>query len=922
MASWRFFFLLQTRMPRRYEADGSVLTRWTYFLLAAVAAVFAILSIFQLVIAFQDYRMVDFEAATANTDMKNLKDATLPTCIEGITKKTVEANKDAWNKTGVDDCIDNGDTWNKGLELAIQNTAHLFFYALNADTPLFEASNVFEWERDAFYNAAQAAVGSILAAGVATAKAGCTGARYNCRAETFKRTDSMVRPLHHRDAYTALVELADLTTGGTAFPVSTCTAIYAARHTGGAAALTFDTDYERRVARAAQDIDGFTLPVDAVSSKCDTKTIVKSPYATQDGWWDAGSNKFVTNTAQSDANINLLYTHCVIQHSYKSSGQGVLQQPQVGLFVGNMIPDEIKAYQFYQDVKNKKPSVDDYKEPISHTANARLYLGRRYGDTVLVYTVLILSGAFLCGVALMVVLVEATRRERYEEAMNLKAEETLFDWKWFKVISDRYFYFAWSLAAVGLVVGFVLWIIKIVAFYGGSQGYTRPVCHSEVDESGDPYKDIALRGLVDDTNRGGWLNDVDAHQYEILCLILQASALAALMLGRRAHHANGIVARILRCFTCNQAEEPGSCAAKLLVQLGEAPLAIGGIKNAAGDSGGDSSDLGTDQLTNEEAVSPLVVNTAVKVDNTKIVEKEWIWGRCCCDSQLTFAAFLVLGAAFIFGGQAFASYWFGVTWARAVLDVEYAASEHVVYTHLVSQTVVLFGTTGAVGAIVATTICAFMIRGTGGWAPIVNGVRTVWLLYIALFFVVMLQYWNQQYDSMDIEKSRADCTAVYGTSEDTKNNADVLIDDVDVCEVRWVTYVIGIVLLVMALLLPIFWKCVRCCQKRSPGKQQTRSDIVRSDMRAVGNTNTRTLTGERNKVPGANVADGETSVPESTLNSAGTSQARPFRFPVNGLRPNMRVSGYAQHVNGLDNFLRSPQGQAAKPIDIRHVSRR
>ena len=911
-------------MPRRYEADGSVLTRWTYFLLAAVASVLAILSIFQLVIAFQDYRMVDFEAATANTDMKNLKGTTLPTCIEGITKKTVEANKDAWNKTGVDECIDNGDTWEKGLELAIQNTAHLFFHALNADTPLFKASEVFEWERDAFYKSAQAAVGSILAAGVATAKVGCTGARYNCRAETFLRTDSMVRPLHHYDAYTALVELADVTTGGTAFPVSTCTAIYGPHHTGGAAALTFNTDYERRIARATQGIDGFELPVDAVSSECDPKTTVKSSYATQEGWWDPASNKFVTSTAQSDANINLLYTHCVIQHSYKSSGQGVLEQPEVGLSVGNMIPDEITAYQFYQDVKDKK-NADTYKEPIPHTAYARLYLGRRYGDTVFVYTVLILVSAFLCGIALMVVLVEATRRERYEEAINANPKDTLVDWFWFKNVADRYFYLALSMAFIGFLFGLVLWIVKILALYGGSQGYTRPICHSEVDGSGDPYKDVALRHLVDDTNRGGWLNDVDAHQYEILCLILQASALAALWLGRMAHHANGVVARLLRCCLCGAAEEPGSCVAKLLVQLVGLPLQVGGAASRGADAPGDNSDL----LTQNEGpkpgvIAPLVGNTAHKVDEMKIVQKEWIWQKCrVIGSRVAFASLLVLGAALIFGGQAFASYWFGVTWARAVLDVDYAASEHIVYSHLVTQSVVLFGTTGAVGAIVACTICAFMIRGTGGCAPIVNGVRIVWILYIVLFFVIMLQYWNQQYDSMDIEKSLEDCTAVYGTSEDTKGNADVLIDDVDVCEVRWVTYIAGIAILVVALLLPIFWKLCRCTQERSPGKAVNTQDGILVDAGAIGDDTRTIVAGERSGIAGSGGSSSEKVVPATTINpDGGLPVEAPFRFPGNTLRPNMPVGGYAQHVNGLDNFLRSPQGQAMKPIDIRYVSRR
>ena len=117
-------------MPRRYEADGSKLTRWTYLLLGAVASVLAILSIFQLVIAFEDYRMVDFEAATANTNMKNLKGTTLPTCIEGITEKTVKARENDWDRRTDDynkDCLENdNDQWEKGLALAVQNTAHLF----------------------------------------------------------------------------------------------------------------------------------------------------------------------------------------------------------------------------------------------------------------------------------------------------------------------------------------------------------------------------------------------------------------------------------------------------------------------------------------------------------------------------------------------------------------------------------------------------------------------------------------------------------------------------------------------------------------------------------------------------------------------------------------------------------------------------
>jgi hypothetical protein len=589
-----------------------------------------------------------------------------------------------------------------------------------------------------------------------------------------------------------------------------------------------------------------------------------------------------------------------------------------------MIPNEITAYQFYQDVKDKK-NADTYPEPIPHTAYARLYLGRRYGDTVFVYTVLILNGAFLCGIALMVVLVEATRRERYEEAINATPKDTLIDWFWFKNIADRYFYFALSLAAIGFIFGLVLWIVKIVALYGWSQGYTRPICHSEVDGSADPYKDIALRDLVDDTNRGGWLNDVDAHQYEILCLILQASALAALWLGRVAHHANGIIARLLRCCLCGAAEEPGSCVANLLVELVGLPLQVGGGASRGADAPGDNSDLLTqDEGPKSGVIAPLVGNTAQKVEEMKIVKKEWIWIKCgWIGSRVAFASLLVLGAALIFGGQAFASYWFGVTWARAVLDADYAASEHIVYVHLVSQTVVLFGTTGAVGAIVACTICAFMIRGTGGCAPIVNGVRVVWILYIVLFFTVMLQYWNTQYDSMDIEKSRADCTAVYSTSTTTSDNDKVFINDVDVCEVRWVTYVAGIAILVAALLLPIFWKLCRCTQERSPGKAESTQDGILVDAGAIGNDKRTIVAGERSGIGGSGGSSSEKAVPDTTiLLGGGNPDEAPFRFPGNRLRPNMRVGGYAQHVNGLDNFLRSPQGQAMKPVDIRYVSRR
>lgn len=906
-----------------------MLTRWTYLVFAAAAAVLAILSIFQLIIAFADYRMIDFEAGTANNDMKNLKDALFPTCIEGITDKTVKDKKGNWDRRTKDydkDCLETTDKhWRdskEGLATAIQNTAHLFFRALHANPPLFKGADKDGWIEDAFYNSAQAAVGSILAAGVENNYAGCTGARYNCREETFKASDSLVRPLNHSDAYQALLELAHVTTGGSAFPVTTCTEIYKDHHPSGEAGLTFNVDYERRVSRAAQKLDDFNLPIDQIGSKCDSEE--KSTYTTADAWWDPVANAF-SQTVMTESNINLLYTHCVIQHSYKSSGQGVLSQPEVGLTADDAIPDPIQAYKFYQDVKNKENAVDKYKEPIPHTSYARIYLGRRYGDTVFTYTVLILSGGFLCGIALMTLLVEATRRERYEEAMNETVEGTLRDWMWFKRIQDRYFYLAWTLSLIGLVFGFLLWLIKIIVLYGGSQGYTRPICHSEADNTVDPYKDIALRFLVDDKNRGGWRNDVDAHQYEILCLILQASALLALWLGRQAHHKGSWVSQLLLILTCCQDPDAVGCVADLAIGIIGLPLRDWGDKQLGIDSKGTNSDVvGEDRAASERRLlAAKTFKTAKKVDKTKTVENEWIWSCCLFGSRFAFVAFVFIGAVLVFGGQAFASYWFGVTWARAVLDVDYAANEHMVYHHLVSQTVVLFGTTGALGALVASIICAFMIRGSGGWcSPIVTATRVAWLLYIGLFFVVMLEYWNRQYDAMDPEKSKDDCEAVYATSESTSDNDKVLIDDVDVCQVRYYTYIVGVVVLAISLLIPLSWKLFRCTQSRSTGNVATNQDGVGEDAGAVGTDGqSQTQTGERGGVP-AEGGQGGDEGGEVPVTSSGSGQSAPFRFPGNRLPPNVPVRGYAQHVNGLDNFLRSPQGQAMRTIDIRHVSRR
>ena len=293
-------------------------------------------------------------------------------------------------------------------------------------------------------------------------------------------------------------------------------------------------------------------------------------------------------------------------------------------------------------------------------------------------------------------------------------------------------------------------------------------------------------------------------------------------------------------------------------------------------------------------------------------------------SRFAFVALVVIGAVLVFGGQAFTSYWFGVTWARAVLDVDYAASEHIVYHHLVTQTVVLFGTTGALGAIVASIICAFMIRGSGGCAPIVTATRVVWALYLVLFFLVMLAYWNQQYDTMDPEKSNADCKAVYGVNPSTKDNDKVLINEVDVCAVRFWTYIIGVVILGLSLLFPLWWKLRQLlCGKKAAGSSGTEARESPAEKEEAGASDSRTAL-----LGNAGRQSVDSKLKELALRGAqpkgsDSSESAPFRFPGNNvLRPDMRVGGYAQHVNGLDNFLRSPQGQAMKPVDIRYVSRR
>lgn len=915
---------------------GAKLTRWTFLLLAAVAAVLAILSIFQLVIAFQDYRMVDFEAATANDDMKNLKGKILPTCIEGITKKTVEAKANEWDRrtepySGKSCMLSNDAAWDKGLALAVQNSAHLFFDALKGKAPSFQSDGTRpEWVDDAFFNTARAAVGSILAANQPTNLAlvnldptcGTSDVpktqRYMCKSEGFGLRDSILRPLNHSEAYQALLELAEVTTGGDRYPTPTCYDIYESFRVNDAAELEFDTDYERRVARAAQQTDGFKLPIERIPSACDASPEkAESVYAVQDAWWDAASgNKFATLSSDE---INLLYTHCVIQHSYKSSGHGVLDQPEVGLAVDSGFLDPIRAFQFYKDLEDRK-HVDGEPEPISHTTYARLYLGQRYGDTVFVYTVLILSGGFVCGIALLVVLVEATRRERFNESRNRDTLGTQLDWLYMKRMQDRYFYTAWWMALVGCVIGLGLWIGKILVMYGGTQRYTRPSCHSDYDGSDSPYKDIFLRVFFDDANRGGWENDVNAHQYELLSVILQFLALLALLVGRELYREGRFLHSIASCLFCGQVDPVRTAVVGFEDAVDSATHAAS--EDADGEitnSGGAGTNLAV------ETKQGLVAGDLVQGQTTSPKrEAVWYW-MPFCNSRFAFAAVVALGAVLIFGGQAFASYWFGVTWARAVLDVDYPASEHVVYAHLIAQSVSLFGTTGALGAIMASIICGFMIRGTGGCAPIVTTIRVVWILYLALFSVVMLGYWNQMYDSMDPEKSKKDCEEVYGGNSEIADNDRVLIDQVDVCTLRWWTYLVGIIILALTFIAVLVWKLMRLCGKKAEGERGVQTELGSTDAAAAQSASRRgkpvVLHGAEGPPPGGtnSVSNGILPAQEP---ATVVSAAAPFRLHGNALRPDVRVSGYAQHVNGLDNFLRSPQGQAAKPIDIRHVSRR
>lgn len=427
--------------------------RWAVILFSAASAVAGVYSLAFIFRAYTEYRNKDFLKATANEDFTKIQ-GTDGTCVEVATKSQFDgANFDGPScKTSAQ----------KTLRKAIMVHIHAIYYTyFGAGVTTQSVERLM-----------RTTLGAVLNAGDA----------------------SNLPSLNYSVVYDGLVSVAAQTV-----PTG-CDTIYAG--------ATYDETYAGYLTDGEK---GDNWPLGTVPIVCDAAGGAYDT-STDTGTWDSAFGI----TAATGTDLNKLYTHCVTQFRFASSGtslfSGTFGIPEVGTDPGPMFVPY--------------PTPKGFNSTSSYSTKARIYLGQRYGLAIFAYVPMVLASAYLTADAFIFFLAEATANEvAYETAIFTTGTRI-------NVIRDSLVMAATSeasrakrlrIGAIAVFCSLIFWAIFIAAPWGVFEGRMgRPECESGAPQHGwKPF--VPWKG----TN-GGWKADYDAQYFEIMALILQGLILLLL----------------------------------------------------------------------------------------------------------------------------------------------------------------------------------------------------------------------------------------------------------------------------------------------------------------------------------------------------------------------------------------------------------
>ena len=441
----------------------SMAYRWLVIVASAAAAVLSAFSIYFLVLAIAKYRTDDFFTATSTSDF-----TVLGTCVEVITDSQL---RDAGYHKALDS-TSNGcssdDTKGKQKKMmqTLEASIHPLYYAyFTAGIDNMAMEHVLH---------------TVITATVA---------------KTSANTGVVPPSLNFSVAYEALSMASEQTV-----PISGgCETIYGFASEADLTESEAIT-YLAALRRGRLDDDGNEYadwPLVDIPVTCNGV----GPKAV------SGTAVDVTQPL-SNANLEKLYAHCLVQFQYASSGivlgGGGFGVPTVGEEAG---PNSF----FY-------PVAKGFNSSSSYSTKTRMYLGQRFGYSVWAYVPMLLTSCFLCADAIVFFLAEATLPDVLldTETMSQDRLSMLRDSLVIAATSKLSRAKRFALGLVAISVSFIFYGLFVVWPWGFMQTrMPRPIC-----ETGAPdhhqLADIYFKGTT-----GGWKADADVTWYELAAIVSQ-----------------------------------------------------------------------------------------------------------------------------------------------------------------------------------------------------------------------------------------------------------------------------------------------------------------------------------------------------------------------------------------------------------------
>lgn len=609
----------------------------------------------------------------------------------------------------------------------------------------------------------------------------------------------------------------------------------------------------------------------------------------------ASTNNKVTDgdLCLQPAQLNLLYTHCVLQFRFLGSGA---RQPAAIMPDGTFgLPNILESPIGPLDVVK---ALDGFHEPgyglDDYGVRVRLVLGQRFGGAVFTYTLLLAVCTFLLADALFFLLAEATFPERLLATFkgSFSSEGRLRDLYRIRATSQFIRGERLVLAVVAFVVLLVVWLARLRLKWGdiGSRKFecTTPLTADEEDES---HTTTFYR-----LTSGGWKSDHLAAEYENWAVIFALSATVLLPVARQLSFFDGILKSVIET------------TAELITASG----------------GGGSGDVSSGAL---EGSGP--------VQKTK---QSWLPapGRV---AMMTTVHLCGIGAVLVgILGQAGMAATFGTAWAQSIIGFH---PRHTTAYDTVELYRALFNQCLATGAVAMATswTAAALLNGL-----LVQGIGLPTWIFYGIWFVVALFGLLPLLLYMDVIPTEdKDCKKFFW--DETKSDGDGGWHDEAsaesyACVARTVTYVFAVLFIAIGLILLLAFLLFRIYKTGNNGEEplnvqdETAKEATRSKINSatLSNKGKLILNSDASADPSSVVVSGfgvnGASVPHKRsgarpqLSFTGISRGSGRTVAAAGAALEAVPSATERHQERLAALLTAPAGQAVHSVPLQAVSRR